>query len=96
MVKAIRELLFYRAWASRLLNHWSSSFSYVVLTFGLQRAKTPVIKRTLNPKYVAKDATFELPIYASEVERYGAFLDFVVWDKEIIGKGTVACSRISL
>jgi hypothetical protein len=67
----------------------SSSHSYVVLKFGAQREKTPVIKRTLNPKYPAKEATFELPIYASEVERHGSYLDFVVWDKDMIGKGAV-------
>ncbi|KAF9508289.1 hypothetical protein BS47DRAFT_243143 [Hydnum rufescens UP504] len=59
---------------------------YVVLTFGQQRVKTPPIKRTLNPKYLAKDATFELPIYASEVGRYGGFLTLSYGIRILSGK----------
>lgn len=62
---------------------------YVVLTFGGQRVKTPVIKKTLSPRYLAKDATFELPVYNSAIETRGAFLDFVVWDKDLVGKGDI-------
>jgi C2 domain len=94
MGKVIRELLLCRG---RFFPkpHSASPFSYVVLTFGQQRVKTPSIKRTLNPKYLPKDATFELPIYTSEIERHGAFLDFAVWDKDIIGKGALARWSIS-
>ena len=49
--------------------------------------KTPVVKKNLNPKYLAKEATFDLPVFASVIGARGALLDFVVWDKDIVGKG---------
>lgn len=49
--------------------------------------KTPVIKKNLNPKWVSKDATFDIPIFAKVVEDRGALLEVVVWDKDLIGKG---------
>ena len=52
--------------------------------------RTPVCKRTLNPVYAQKDATFEFPIFLSlvnELDGHGALnLRFVVWDKDFIGK----------
>ncbi|KAF8323255.1 hypothetical protein DL93DRAFT_2223196 [Clavulina sp. PMI_390] len=66
---------------------------YVVLHFGDQRFKTPVIKKSLNPKWTAKDATFDFPVYASAVETRGALVELVVWDKDTIGKDYLAeCS----
>lgn len=54
--------------------------------------KTPVVKKNLNPKYPAKEATFDLPVFASVLGTRGALLDFVVWDKDIVGKGiTLVC-----
>lgn len=71
-----------------LLNYYSRLMHrYVVVTFGEQRVKTPVIKKNLNPKYTAKEATFDLPVFASVLETRGALLDLVVWDKDLIGKG---------
>ena len=49
--------------------------------------KTPVVKKNLNPKYSAKEATFDIPVFASVIQTRGALLDFVVWDKDIVGKG---------
>jgi len=60
---------------------------YIVIAFGNQRVKTPVVKKNLNPKYLAKEATFDLPVFASLIGTRGALLDFVVWDKDIVGKG---------
>ncbi|KZV90637.1 hypothetical protein EXIGLDRAFT_115009 [Exidia glandulosa HHB12029] len=59
---------------------------YVVVTFVGKRFKTPVIQKNLNPLYNAKDATFDFPVYASVVEKIGSLVEFVVWDKDLIGK----------
>jgi hypothetical protein len=53
--------------------------------------KTPVVKKNLNPKYPAKEATFDLQVFESVIQTRGALLDFVVWDKDIIGKGMQHC-----
>jgi len=44
-----------------------------------------VCKRNLNPVYEPKDATFDFPIYTSQMHNLGT-LEFVVWDKDMIGK----------
>jgi phosphatidylserine decarboxylase len=49
------------------------------------RFQTPVCKRTLNPVFTAKDATFDFPIYRSLSEKLGA-LEFVIWDKDMLRK----------
>ncbi|KAF8329149.1 uncharacterized protein EI90DRAFT_3017385 [Cantharellus anzutake] len=59
---------------------------YVSLEFGGRKVKTTVIKNQLNPRWPAKDATFEFPIYSSAIKRTGAFFNMVVWDKDMIGK----------
>jgi hypothetical protein len=64
----------------------TSCSSYVVLRFASQKFKTPVIKKTLNPVYDEKDATFNVPVYLSIVERIGATVELVLWDKDFIGK----------
>lgn len=56
------------------------------VTFARQKFKTPVIPRNLNPVYLAKDATFDFPIYASVVEKIGARIEVIVWDKDVVGK----------
>lgn len=43
-------------------------------------------KRSLNPVYAPKDATFEFPIYMSLLHKLGILnLKFVVWNKDFIG-----------
>ncbi|KAH7100706.1 hypothetical protein BKA62DRAFT_619610, partial [Auriculariales sp. MPI-PUGE-AT-0066] len=59
---------------------------YVAVTFIRQRHKTPVISKTLTPKYEPKHATFNFVVYASVMEKIGSLLEFVVWDKDMIGK----------
>jgi phosphatidylserine decarboxylase len=49
-----------------------------------------VIKKTLNPKYNASDATFDFLISPNDLTFKGAFVDCVVWDKDLIGKGELA------
>lgn len=49
------------------------------------RFQTPVCKRTLNPVFNAKDATFDFPIYLSISDKLGV-VEFVVWDKDVLKK----------
>ena len=49
------------------------------------RHSTPVIKRSLNPVYAAKDATFDFPIYLSTADKLGV-IEAVIWDKDVVGK----------
>ena len=62
-----------------------TSDPYVVVSVLNNKHQTPVAKRTLNPKYTPKDATFDFPIYLSLTDRLGA-LELVVWDKDYLGK----------
>lgn len=50
-----------------------------------KKQQTPVTKRTLNPTYSAKDATFDFPIYLSLAEKLGA-IELVIWDKDVLKK----------
>ena len=50
-----------------------------------KRQQTPACKRTLNPVYAAKDATFDFPIYLSLAEKLGA-IELVIWDKDVLRK----------
>lgn len=59
--------------------------SFVVVSLLSTRHQTPVCKRTLQPTYAAKDATFDFPLYLSLAEKLGA-LEFVVWDKDMLKK----------
>ncbi|KAK7682588.1 hypothetical protein QCA50_014388 [Cerrena zonata] len=58
---------------------------FVVVSVLGTRHSTPVIKRTLNPIYAAKDATFEFPIYLSTADKLGV-IEAVIWDKDVLGK----------
>ena len=44
-----------------------------------------MIKRTTNPTYSAKDATFDFPLYLSTADKLGA-IELVVWDKDMLTK----------
>ncbi|EJU05118.1 hypothetical protein DACRYDRAFT_76182 [Dacryopinax primogenitus] len=56
---------------------------FVIVTYGKQRVWTPTIKKSLNPVYDPKTATFDFPLYLSLADRLGP-LEFVVWDKDIM------------
>ena len=43
------------------------------------------MKRTLNPVYSPKDATFDFPIYLSLADKIGV-IEIVVWDKDLLKK----------
>ncbi|KAL6301148.1 phosphatidylserine decarboxylase-domain-containing protein [Sparassis latifolia] len=58
---------------------------FVVVSLLRDRHRTPVIKRSLNPVYTPKDATFDFPIYMSLAEKLGV-IELVVWDKDVIKK----------
>jgi phosphatidylserine decarboxylase len=62
-----------------------ASDPYVVVSVLNNKHQTPVAKRTLNPLYTPKDATFDFPIYLSLADRLGV-LELVVWDKDYLGK----------
>ncbi|KAH9007461.1 C2 domain-containing protein [Lactarius deliciosus] len=53
---------------------------FVVVSFLGRQSSTPVCKRSLNPVYEAKDATFDFPIYVNKLSA----LEFVVWDKDMV------------
>ncbi|KAG1727715.1 phosphatidylserine decarboxylase-domain-containing protein [Suillus lakei] len=55
----------------------------VVVSLLNNRHHTPVLKRTPNPIYAAKDATFDFPIYLSLADRLGS-VELVVWDKDTL------------
>jgi phosphatidylserine decarboxylase len=44
-----------------------------------------VIKKTLNPSFPEKDATFDFNIYLSIVDKLSA-IELIAWDKDTIGK----------
>ncbi|KAJ7675176.1 phosphatidylserine decarboxylase-domain-containing protein [Mycena rosella] len=58
---------------------------FVVASLLRTRVHTPVAKKTLNPLYAAKDATWDLPVYLSAAEALGV-LELVVWDKDVLRK----------
>lgn len=60
-------------------------FSFVSVSVLSTRFQTPVCKRTLNPVFNAKDATFDFPIYLSISDKLGV-VEFVVWDKDVLKK----------
>ena len=62
-----------------------TSDPFVVISVLNTRQTTPVVKRSLNPTFAPKDATFDFPIYASLAEKLGA-VELVVWDKDIVSK----------
>ncbi|KAH9054982.1 C2 domain-containing protein [Lactarius vividus] len=53
---------------------------FVVVSLLGEQSSTPVCKRSLNPVYEAKDATFDFPISMNKLSA----LEFVVWDKDLI------------
>ena len=54
-------------------------------------------KRNLNPLYASKDATFEFPISMSLVHKFSSLdLNFVVWNKGIIGKDFLGKNALSI
>jgi phosphatidylserine decarboxylase len=44
-----------------------------------------VAKKTVNPQYTPKDATWDFPIYLSVADKLGV-VELVVWDKDVIRK----------
>ncbi|KAH7884251.1 phosphatidylserine decarboxylase-domain-containing protein [Phlebopus sp. FC_14] len=63
----------------------SSCDPFVVVSVLNTRYHTPVIKRTTNPEYSLKDATFDFPIYLSLADKLGT-VEIVVWDKDMLMK----------
>ncbi|KDQ52654.1 hypothetical protein JAAARDRAFT_39909 [Jaapia argillacea MUCL 33604] len=72
-----------------------SSDPFVVVSLSSTKFQTPVVKRSLNPTYAAKDATFDFPIYLSLAERLGV-VELVLWDKDMLKKDYLGEVGISL
>ncbi|KIM40811.1 hypothetical protein M413DRAFT_446183 [Hebeloma cylindrosporum] len=62
-----------------------TSDPFVVVSVLNSRQQTPVAKRTVNPVYNPKDATFDFPIYLSLAHQLGV-LELVIWDKDMLKK----------
>ncbi|KAH8977818.1 C2 domain-containing protein [Lactarius hatsudake] len=58
---------------------------FVIVSILGKQSSTPVCKRSLNPVYEQKDATFDFPIHISEsfLNMLGT-LNFAVWDQDTI------------
>ncbi|KAF8175240.1 hypothetical protein K438DRAFT_1608780 [Mycena galopus ATCC 62051] len=59
--------------------------AFVVASLLSTRHQTPVAKKTLNPGYAPKDATWDCSIYASIADKFGV-VELVVWDKDMLRK----------
>ncbi|KZT00919.1 uncharacterized protein LAESUDRAFT_816191 [Laetiporus sulphureus 93-53] len=68
---------------------------FVVISLLRDRHQTPVMRRTLNPTFTPKDATFDFPIYLSLADKLGV-LEFVVWDKDMLKKDYLGEANIPL
>ncbi|KAJ7500276.1 phosphatidylserine decarboxylase-domain-containing protein [Mycena galericulata] len=58
---------------------------FVVASLLRTRHHTPVAKKTVNPVYTPKDATWDFPIYLSIADKLGV-VELVVWDKDVLRK----------
>ena len=75
---------FFFFFPDRLLLFYISNFPrFVVVSLLSTRHHTPVSKKSTNPTYDPKDATFDFPIYASLADKLGV-LELVVWDKDSV------------
>ncbi|KZT23286.1 hypothetical protein NEOLEDRAFT_1180161 [Neolentinus lepideus HHB14362 ss-1] len=62
-----------------------SSDPFVVVSLLSTKHHTPVAKRSTNPIYPEKEATFDFPIYLSLAEKLGV-VELIIWDKDMIKK----------
>jgi len=49
------------------------------------RQQTCVVKKTLNPSFPEKDATFDFDIYLSVADKLSS-IELIAWDKDLLGK----------
>lgn len=68
-----------------LSNLTSNIFRFVVTSLLRTRHQTAVAKKTVNPTYAPKDATWDFPIYLSLADKLGV-VELVVWDKDVLRK----------
>jgi phosphatidylserine decarboxylase len=68
-----------------LIDRMTILYRFVVVSVLSTRFQTPVLKRSTNPVYAAKDATFDFPIYLSLADKLGV-VELVVWDKDMLTK----------
>ena len=67
----------------------------MVVSLARNRNTTPVSKKTVNPVYDAKDATFDFPIYISLAGKLGV-LELIVWDKDLVKKDYLGEASLEL
>ncbi len=65
----------------------------MVASFARSRFNTPVVKKSLNPQYDPKDATFDFPVYRSLAGRH---LELIVWDKDMLKKEYLGEASLSI
>ncbi|KAJ7243915.1 phosphatidylserine decarboxylase-domain-containing protein [Mycena haematopus] len=58
---------------------------FVVASLLHTRHQTAVARKTVNPVYAPKDATWDFPIYLSVADKLGV-VELVVWDKDMLRK----------
>ncbi|KAI0635493.1 phosphatidylserine decarboxylase-domain-containing protein [Trametes polyzona] len=82
---------------TNLLSKDRNGFSdpFVVVSILGNRQQTPVSKRTVNPTFNPKDATFDFPIYLSLADKLGV-VELVVWDKDMLKKDYLGETAIPL
>jgi Ca2+-dependent lipid-binding protein len=66
-------------------NSYISLSSFVVVSVLRDRVQTPVQKKTVNPVWPPKDATFDFPLYLSLADKLGV-VELVIWDKDTFKK----------
>lgn len=59
--------------------------SFFVVSCLSVRQQTCVIKKTLNPSFPEKDATFDFNIYLSVVDKLSG-IELIAWDKDTFSK----------
>lgn len=59
--------------------------SFVVVSVLRDRYRTPALKKTVNPTWAPKDATFDFPLYLSLADKLGV-IELVIWDKDTFTK----------
>ncbi|KAI0671294.1 phosphatidylserine decarboxylase-domain-containing protein [Trametes maxima] len=82
---------------TNLLSKDRNGFSdpFVVTSLLANRQQTPVAKRTVNPTFNPRDATFDFPIFLSLADKLGV-VELVVWDKDMLKKDYLGETAIPL
>ncbi|THH08914.1 hypothetical protein EW145_g2382 [Phellinidium pouzarii] len=72
-----------------------TSDPFIVVSLARNRNSTPVAKKTVDPTYLPKDATFDFPVYLSLAGKLGV-LELIVWDKDMLKKDYLGEASLQL